>query len=148
MSEMDAQQLTSFSTACCIFSFSQSGCNPHWVPSRVRVLPWRLQVPVATVTLGTGQRAGKTQSKQRSFAGAEIPFSYQPPPGKRSRRRAKWNTTSAQRHVGARQPRPAFAAPAPGSPPRHGTRLPAPGRAGQSVAAASLAGNCQSVCQA
>ena len=148
MTEMDTQQLMSFSTVCCTFSLSQSGCNPCWVPSRVHVLAWRLPVLVATVTPGTWQRAGKTQSKQRSFAGAEIPFSYQAPPGKHCRRRAEWNTTSVQGHVDAHQPQPAFAAPAPSSPPQHGTQLPALSRAGQSVAAASLAGNCQSVCQA
>lgn len=50
-----------------------------------------------------GNQQGK-QSKQRSFAGAEIPVSYQAPPGKCGRRRAKWNMTSVQRHVGASQP--------------------------------------------
>lgn len=148
MSEMDTQQLMVFSTVCCIFSFSQSGCKSCWVPSRVRVLARRLPVLVATITPGTQQRAGKTRSKQRSFAGAEIPFFYQALPGKRGRRRAKWNTTNLQRHVGARQPQPALAAPAPGCPPRHRTQLPALGRVGQSVAAASLARKCQSVCQA
>lgn len=111
----------SFSIVCCIFSFSQSGCSPHWMPSRVHVLPWRLPVLAATATSGTWQRAGKTQSIQRSFARAEIPFSYQAPPGNHGRRRAKWNKTGVQRHVDVYQPQLAFAAPAPSSPPWHRT---------------------------